>query len=151
MCKDSEVNVVQDHFQEVLVLGILGCQLGILKTFQNKDFVRTIWRSLTCEAVNQLTNGEKQGKELTDWIEWRLTQYHQLFQVHGDELSVGDWEGTIKDVGMFFEQACRGPNANHEPNPKDAPLVLYLRHIGYEIFRIAFQMTKEELSKGVVE
>jgi len=146
---DDKVNVVRDHFLEVLALSAFGCRCGLQKTVQQMDGVQEIERTFHEKLLGDLIQAgvvpETERHRIAQFIRTRLQEYHAVLAEHGTALSQIELDGAMEGIGTIFEQACRGPHANHTANAQDASLVLYLRHVAREIFRLSLQLTGKEL------
>jgi hypothetical protein len=149
---EGEVNAVRDHFLEVLALSVFGCRLGMLCTIRSQkglaDAERAFHERLLAGLVESEVLPAIERNAVGQFLESRLQRYSAVLAIQGDTPSQGDWESTVKDISVLFEQTCRRPTADHQPDAGDAPEVFHLRYVACEILRAAFETSREVLDKA---
>ena len=157
LSKNNEINVTRDHFLEVLALSAFGCGCGVHRMIQQHDSAIEVERVFHGELISDLIQSgvlpEAERQNTLLFIRTRLQEYHAVLAEHGTASPTIEVDSAMEGIGTVFEQACRGPQANHTPNVQDALTVLYLRHVAHEIFRGSLEATKEGLQGklGAVE
>ncbi len=130
----SPKSVANAHPVELLALTVYACHFGIRIKYLGQSNGRSTANDFKRLMIKDLIDSGACDDEstLTEFLDARFQAYDQCTQQKIQEY--GRWDRDIaKDVAVVFEQACRGPDANHTPNAEDAREVLHLRMSGASV------------------
>jgi hypothetical protein len=96
--------------RELIVLSYIGQRVAIQAAYKDKGIMQAVCRALD-GAAQEIIDFDS----LSGLIDERGEQYFEVFKFHLGEIQRGVWDKFMNDLGLRFEQFCRGGGAKGEP------------------------------------
>jgi hypothetical protein len=148
---EEDVHPIWTHPQEVQALAAFGCRCALGRAARDRSQVpateRRFHRRFISELVEARIYPESEREKALRFLAVRVELYWRVLAQCRSESGGIEAETLFKAIGARFQELCFHVEADDSATTEDAARVLFLRHVGVEVFRISHDAVVDELSK----